>query len=105
MSANGAYSSLGTRKASVMEDLGYWLARASTPEGASLDRLEEDVWSRAKAIQSQRATERMRAVAIAMALLIGVANGGLGAKFAQSSSEMRVFTSAAMSPLARMEVG
>ncbi len=82
MSANGAYSSLGTRKASVMEDLGYWLARASTPEGASLDRLEEDVWSRVKAIQSQRATERMRAVAVTMALLIGVANGGLGAKFA-----------------------
>ena len=90
-----------------MEDLGYWLARASTAEGASLDRLEDDVWSRVKAIQSQRATERMRAVAVAMALLIGVANGGLGAKFAQSmsSSEMQVFTSAAMSPLARLEVG
>ncbi len=90
-----------------MEDLGYWLARASTAEDASLDRLEDGVWSRVKAIQAQRATERMRVVAVAMALLIGVANGGLGAKFAQSmsSSEMQVFTSAAMSPLARLEVG
>ncbi|WP_312065830.1 hypothetical protein [Brevundimonas sp.] len=107
MNANGAYSSLGTRKALVMEDLGYWLARASTAEGASLDRLEEDVWSRVKAIQSQRATERIRLAAVALALLVGIANGGLGAKFAQTtaSSEMSVFTAAAMSPLARMEVG
>lgn len=90
-----------------MEDLGYWLARASASDGISLDRLEDDVWSRVKAIQAQQATERMRVVAVAMALLIGVANGGLGAKFAQSlsSSEMKVFTSAAMSPLARLEVG
>lgn len=90
-----------------MEDLGYWLGRASAADGASLERLEGDVWSRVKAIQSQRATERMRLVAVMLALLIGVANGGLGAKFARptSFSEMNVFTSAAMSPLARLEVG
>lgn len=90
-----------------MENLGYWLGRASAADSVSLDRLEHDVWSRVKAIQSRRATERVRLAAVALALLIGIANGGLGAKFAQTtaSSEMSVFTAAAMSPLARMDVG
>lgn len=89
-----------------MDDLGYWLGRVSAGDDVSLDRLEADVWSRVQAIQSQRATERMRLVAVAAALLIGIANGGLGAKFAHTtSSEMTVFTAAAMSPLARLEVG
>ncbi len=89
-----------------MDELGYWLGRAAPADGLSLDRLEEDVWSRVKAIQSQRATERIRMAAVAMALMVGIANGGLGAKFAQAtSSEMAVFTAAGMSPLARMEVG
>lgn len=89
-----------------MDDLGYWLGRVASGDGASLARLEADVWNRVKEIQSQRATGRIRLAAVAMALLIGLANGGLGAKFAQAtSSEMAVFTPAAMSPLARMEIG
>jgi hypothetical protein len=71
-----------------MGDLGHWLRRAAPEGGVSLDRLEDDVWSRVKA------------------LLIGIANGGLGAKFAQTpSSEMTVLTAAGMSPLARLELG
>jgi hypothetical protein len=89
-----------------MGDLGHWLRRAAPEGGVSLDRLEDDVWSRVKAIQSQRAALRVRLAAVAMALLIGIANGGLGAKFAQTpSSEMTVLTAAGMSPLARLELG
>ena len=89
-----------------MDDLGIWLARAAPGDGVSLDRLEEDVWSRVKAIQAQRATERVRLAAVALALVIGVANGGLGARFAQTtSSEMSIFSVAATSPLVRLEMG
>ncbi len=89
-----------------MNDLGIWLARAAPGDGVSLDRLEEDVWSRVKAIQAQRATERVRLAAVALALVIGVANGGLGARFAQTtSSEMSIFSVAATSPLVRLEMG
>ncbi|SPU46310.1 hypothetical protein [Brevundimonas diminuta] len=51
-----------------MDDLGIWLARAAPGDGVSLDRLEEDVWSRVKAIQAQQATDRIRLAAVAMAL-------------------------------------
>ena len=89
-----------------MDDLGIWLARAAPGDGVSLDRLEEDVWSRVKAIQAQRATERIRLAAVALALVIGVANGGLGATFARPSvSEMAIFSVAATSPLVRLEAG
>ena len=89
-----------------MDDLGHWLARAAPGDGVSLDRLEEDVWSRVKAIQAQQATDRIRLAAVAMALVIGIANGGLGATFAQTTaSEMAIFSVAATSPLVRLEVG
>nr|WP_312990996.1 hypothetical protein [Brevundimonas diminuta] len=89
-----------------MDDLGIWLARAAPGDGVSLDRLEEDVWSRVKAIQAQEATDRIRLAAVAMALVIGIANGGLGATFAQTTaSEMAIFSVAATSPLVRLEVG
>ncbi|MNJ36546.1 hypothetical protein D3C77_313380 [compost metagenome] len=88
------------------DDLEIWLARTAPGDGVSLDGLEEDVWSRVKAIQAQRATERIRLAAVAMALLIGIANGGLGAKFAQTTaSEMSIFSVAATSPLVRLEAG
>ena len=89
-----------------MDDLGNWLVRAAPGDGVSLDRLEEDVWTRVKAIQAQRATDRIRLAAVAMALVIGVANGGLGATFAQTTvSEMAIFSVAATSPLVRLEAG
>jgi len=60
----------------------------------------------AGAIQAQRATERIRLAAVALALVIGVANGGLGATFARPSvSEMAIFSVAATSPLVRLEAG
>lgn len=89
-----------------MDELENWLRRAASGDGVALDRLEEDVWSRVKTIQAQRATDRIRLAAVAMALVIGIANGGLGAKFAQTTaSEMAIFSVAATSPLVRLEAG
>ncbi|HEY1072040.1 hypothetical protein [Brevundimonas sp.] len=89
-----------------MDDLENWLRRAAPGDGVSLDRLEEDVWRRVSAIQAQRATERIRVAAVAVALVVGLANGGLGAKFAQTTaSEMAIFSMAATSPLVRLEAG
>lgn len=89
-----------------MDDLGNWLARAAPGDGVSLDRLEEDVWSRVRAVQAQRATDRIRVAAVAVALVVGLANGGLGATFAQTTaSEISIFSVAATSPLVRLEAG
>ena len=89
-----------------MDDLENWLRRPASGDGVSLDRLEEDVWSRVKAIQAQRATDRIRVAAVAVALVVGLANGGLGATFAQTTaSEMAIFSVAATSPLVRLEAG
>lgn len=89
-----------------MDDLGDWLRRAAPGDEAALDRLEDDVWNRVKTIQSRKATDRTRLAAVGLALVIGVANGGLVAKFTDApASEMAVFSAARLSPLARLEVG
>jgi len=89
-----------------MDDLENWLRRAASGDGVSLDRLEEDVWSRVRAVQAQRATDRIRVAAVAVALVVGLANGGLGATFAQTTaSEISIFSVAATLPLVRLEVG
>lgn len=87
-----------------MENLEQWLARAPAG-GASLDRLEADIWTRVRTIQAERTTLRVRLVAVVFALGVGLTNGGVGASLAEPpASEMAVFTSAALSPLARLEV-
>ncbi|WP_312217710.1 hypothetical protein [Brevundimonas sp.] len=89
-----------------MDDLENWLRRAPSGDGVSLDQLEEDVWSRVTAIQAERATGRIRMAAVAVALVVGLANGGLGATFARTTpSEMSIFSVAATSPLVRLEMG
>lgn len=89
-----------------MDDLENWLRRAASGDGVSLDRLEEDVWSRVRAVQAQRATDRIRVAAVAVALVVGLANGGLGATFAQTTaSEISIFSVAATSPTVRTEAG
>lgn len=89
-----------------MDDLENWLRRPASGDGVSLDRLEEDVWSRVRAVQAQRATDRIRVAAVAVALVVGLANGGLGATFAQTTaSEISIFSVAATSPLVRLEAG
>ena len=51
-----------------MDELENWLRRAAPGDGVSLDRLEDDVWSRVRVIQAQRATDRIRMAAVAVAL-------------------------------------
>lgn len=87
-----------------MDTLEHWLARAPA-EGRSLDGLEADVWARVRALKAERGARRLRAVAVTFALGLGVANGGVGASLARPpASEMAVFTTASLSPLARLEI-
>lgn len=88
-----------------MDNLDHWLAR--TPADAvSLDDLETDVWARVRTHRAERVQNRLRMIAIAFALSVGVANGGLGASLVRPpASEMSVFSSASLSPLARLEAG
>ncbi len=88
-----------------MDDLDRWLARAPTDD-PSLDGLERDVWDRVRALRTARVQTRLRVVAVVLALSVGVANGGLGARLAHApTSEMSVFGAASLSPLARLEAG
>ncbi|WP_066625513.1 hypothetical protein [Brevundimonas vesicularis] len=88
-----------------MNKLDDWLTHAPAG-GASLDDLETSVWARVRELRSERAQTRFRVVAVAFALSVGIANGGVGATLLQPPrSEMAVFTSASLSPLARLEAG
>lgn len=74
--------------------------------GRPLDGLEADVWTRVRGLSAERATRRLRLAAVAFALGVGLANGGLVASLARpAASEMSVFTTASLSPLARLEAG
>lgn len=87
-----------------MDSLEQWLKRTASEDDVSLDRLQDDVWARVRTIQAHRMTGRMRVAAVACALVVGVANGGVGATLSRTpSSEMAVFSSDALSPLARLE--
>lgn len=88
-----------------MESLEKWLAHTAAPD-ISLDRLESGVWTRVRALETERTTSRLRLAAVAFALTVGLANGGLGASLAPPpTSEIALFTSASLSPLARLEAG
>jgi hypothetical protein len=88
-----------------MDNLDHRLARVPA-DGVSLDGLENDVWARVHIRRAERFQNRLRMIAIAFALSVGVANGGMGASLVRpASSEMSVFNSASLSSLARLEVG
>lgn len=75
-------------------------------DAAQLAGMEDAVWAR---IDERRHLARMgqlRAAAVAMALVVGVANGGLMLLTPRSEpSEMRVFTvSAGLSPLSGLDI-
>ena len=89
----------------MMDNLDRWLARE--PVGVeALDSLETDVWDRVRSLRTERIQTRLRIVAIVFALGLGAANGGVGASLVRPPvSEMSVFSSASLSPLARLEAG
>lgn len=87
-----------------MTDIDSLLARPTAD--APLDVLEQRVWTRIDMTQQSRRMGRVRVMAIAGALLIGVINGGFGLLSpANTPSEIGVLTLAAgLSPLASMGI-
>ena len=79
----------------------------SAGDMARLGDLEGSVWRRIELRQSQRRTEQVRLAVMAMALLVGVANGGvLGQVFKPRPSDIQIFSvSAGLSPMSSFEVG
>ena len=83
------------------------LMRAAGPaDEARLGGLEAAVWARISARHERARAGQVRLAAIAFALVIGIANGGLMLVAPRPGpSELRVFTvSAGLSPLASLDV-
>lgn len=74
--------------------------------GAQLAGLEDKVWARVGERRERARMGRVRVAAIALALVVGVANGGfMLLSPRQEPSEMRVFTvSTGLSPLSGLDV-
>jgi hypothetical protein len=72
---------------------------------AQLAGLEDKVWARIGERRDQARMGQVRVAAVALALVVGVANGGLMLlSLRPEPSEMRVFTvSAGLSPLAGLD--
>ncbi|MFK0299278.1 hypothetical protein ACIQTU_08655 [Brevundimonas sp. NPDC090276] len=72
-----------------------------------LNDLHADVWRRIEQQQTERRLGQVRMAALAMALVVGAANGGLFALTRPAApSEIQVFSLAsASSPLLRVEAG
>ncbi len=83
------------------------LMRAAAPaDEARLGGLEAAVWARISARHERARAGQVRFAAVALALVIGVANAGLMLMAPRPEpSEMRIFTvSAGLSPLASLDV-
>jgi len=82
-------------------------APLSAEDTARLANLEGGVWRRIEQRQSQRRMGQVRLVVTAMALLVGMANGGvLGQVFKPRPSDIQIFSvSTGLSPISRFEVG
>ena len=92
----------------MTDDIEHRLATPLSAEDASrLTTLEDGVWRRIEERQSQRRMGQVRLAVMAMALLVGVANGGvLGQVFKPRPSDIQIFSvSAGLSPMTGFEVG
>ncbi len=92
----------------MTDDIEHRLAAPLSAEDmARLADLEGGVWRRIELRQSQRRMEQVRLAVMAMALLVGVANGGvLGQVFKPRPSDIQIFSvSAGLSPMSSFEVG
>ncbi|GAA0779396.1 hypothetical protein [Brevundimonas olei] len=76
-------------------------------DDARLADLEGGVWRRIEERQAQRSAGQVRLAVMAVALLVGVTNGGvLGQAFKPRPSDIHVFSvSAGLSPMTSFEVG
>lgn len=91
----------------MTEDIDRLIATTRQTGHASLSGLESDVWRRIEDRVGERRMGQVRVAAMAMALVVGVANGGLFALSARSEpSEMQVFSvSGSLSPIAILGAG
>ncbi len=90
----------------MTDDMERLIGRASPGDAARLDGVEGAVWARIGERRDRVRMTRVRGAAVAFALVVGVANGGLMVLVPRPEpSEMRIFTvSAGLSPLAGLDV-
>ena len=91
----------------MTDDIERMLTRPLPGDDVRLADLETGVWRRIEERQAQRRAGQMRLAVLAVALLVGVTNGGvLGQAFKPRSSDIQVFSvSAGLSPMTSFEVG
>lgn len=90
----------------MLDDIDRLIGGGRQDGGAQLAGLEDKVWARIGERNERTRTGRVRVAAIALALVVGVTNGGLlllGPR--PEPSEMRIFTvSAGLSPLSGLDI-
>lgn len=91
----------------MTDDIEHMLATPFAAGDAVPAALEAEVWHRIDARMEQRRARQVRLAVMAVALLVGVTNGGLwGQAFKPGRSDIQVFSvSAGLSPMTRFEVG
>jgi hypothetical protein len=90
----------------MTDDLGRLIRTVAPGNAARLADTEEAVWARIGELGNRAGVGRTRVAAVALALVIGVTNGGLMfLTLRPEPSELRIFTvSAGLSPLAGLDV-
>lgn len=90
----------------MTDDIERMIGAAGHAGEARLAGMEDRVWVRIDERRDRTRTGYVRVAAIALALVVGVANGGLMLLAPRPEpSEMRIFTvSAGLSPLASLDV-
>lgn len=90
----------------MTDDIDRLIGAAASGDAAQLVGVEDAVWARVGERRDRARVTHVRVAAVALALVVGVANGGL-MLFAPrpEPSEMWIFTvSAGLSPLASLDV-
>ncbi len=90
----------------MTDDMKNLIGAVTADELSRLTGVEDAVWTRIGEHRDRARMGHVRIAAVALALVIGVANGGLMLLVPRPEpSEMRIFTvSAGLSPLARLDV-
>ena len=90
----------------MTDDMNRLIGAVAPGDAARLAGVEDAVWARISERRDRARIGQVRFAAVAVALVIGVANGGLMLVAPRPEpSEMRIFTvSAGLSPLASLDV-
>jgi hypothetical protein len=90
----------------MTDDMNRLIGTVAPGDPARLAGVEDAVWARIGERRERASMGQVRVAAVALALVIGVANGGLMLMAPRPEpSELRIFTvSAGLSPLASLDV-